>query len=78
MFTMLSPSGVLALRLPEDERKQFLVKHKTKLFEAYGAVMKEYVAVPDELLRNAKALQKYLAVSYEYAKTLKPKPTKKR
>ena len=77
MFTMLSPSGVMALRLPEDEREKFLKVHKTKLLEAYGAVMKEYVAVPDKLLRNTKALEKYLAMSYEYAKTLKPKATTK-
>ena len=77
MFTMLSPSGVLALRLPEDERQKFIAKHKTKLFEAYGAVMKEYVAVPEALLANTKAMEKYLAISYEYAKTLKPKATTK-
>ena len=40
--------------------------------------MKEYVAVPDELLENTKELKKYLASSYEYAKTLKPKPPQKR
>jgi TfoX/Sxy family transcriptional regulator of competence genes len=77
MFSLLlSPSGRLALRLPKEEREEFLKKHKTTLFEAYGAVMKEYVAVPDELLKKTKALGKYLALSYEYAKTLKPKPTK--
>ncbi len=78
MFTMLSPSGVMALRLPEEERKKFIAKHKSSLFEAYGAVMKEYVAVPDSFLRNTKAMEKYLGVSYEYAKALKPKATKKR
>jgi hypothetical protein len=40
--------------------------------------MKEYAAVPDDLLRNTKALQKYLGMSYEYVKTLKPKATKKK
>jgi hypothetical protein len=40
--------------------------------------MEEYVAVPDELLTKTKELEKYLASSYEYAKTLKPKPTKKK
>ena len=40
--------------------------------------MEEYVAVPDALLKNTKELNKYLAVSYEYARTLKPKPTKKK
>jgi hypothetical protein len=78
MFSLLlSPEGRMALRLPKDEREEFLKKYKTALFEAYGAVMQEYVAVPDALLQKTKELQKYLAVSYAYAKTLKPKASKK-
>src|ERR1700693_6123888 len=78
MFTYLNPSGSLALRLPEDERGKFLKKYKTTLFEAYGAVMKEYVTVPDSLLKNTRELQKYFALSYQYVASLKPKPTKKK
>ncbi len=78
MFTYLNPSGTLALRLPEEEREKFLKKFKTALFEAYGAVMKEYVTVPDSLLRDTKTLGKYLEISYAYIQTLKPKPTKKK
>src|SRR2546425_12372310 len=79
MFSLLlSPEGRLALRLPEAEREKFLKKYKTTLFEAYGAVMKEYVAVPDSLLKNTKALEKHLAESYAYVRTLKPKPSKRK
>jgi TfoX/Sxy family transcriptional regulator of competence genes len=78
MFTYLNPSGTLALRLPEKEREEFLKKFKTTLFEAYGAVMKEYVTVPDFLLQDTKTLRKYLELSYAYIETLKPKPTKKK
>jgi TfoX/Sxy family transcriptional regulator of competence genes len=39
--------------------------------------MKEYVTVPDSLLKNTKELRKYLETSYAYIGTLKPKPTKK-
>jgi len=78
MFTLLDRSGRLALRLPEKEREAFLRKYKTTLFEAYGAVMQEYVAVPDLLFQNTKELKKYLALSYDYIATLKPKPTKKK
>jgi hypothetical protein len=76
MFTLLHQSR-LAIRLPDNEREKFLKKYKTSLFEAYGTVMKEYVAVPDDLLPKTKELKKYLELSYSYAKTLKPKPTKK-
>jgi hypothetical protein len=78
IFTYLNPSGTLALRLPEKEREEFLKKYKTTLFEAYGAIMKEYVTVPDSLLKNTKELCGYFELSYAYIETLKPKPTKKR
>lgn len=52
MFTLLHQSETLAIRLPTEEREQFMKKYKTTLFEAYGAVMKEYVRVPDALLAN--------------------------
>ena len=78
MFTLLNPPGTLAIRLPADEREKFLKKYKTTLFEAYGAVMQEYVTVPDALLKKTNDLRKYLDLSYEYVKTLKPKPTKKK
>jgi len=78
MFSYLSASGSLALRLPEDAREAFLTKYKTTLCKAYGVVQKEYVTVPDELLKKTKELQPYLVLSYDYVKTLKPKPAAKR
>ena len=78
MFLLMQPDGVLAIRLPEDTREEFLKKYRAKLHEAYGAVMKEYVAVPNGALGKTKELQKYVAASYEYAKALKAKPTKKK
>ena len=37
--------------------------------------MKEYVAVPSELLAHTQKLASYLAKSYDYARGLKPKPS---
>lgn len=78
MFTHLSKTGSLGIRLPKDEREAFLEKYNTTLFEQHGAVMKEYVTVPDELLQNTEELKKYLDISYDYVKALKPKPSKKK
>jgi len=78
MFSQLSKNGSVGLRLPREEREAFLEKYNTTLFESYGAIMKEYVTVPDELLANTRELKKYLEISLEYVKTLKPKATKKK
>ena len=73
MFTYLDQTGTLGLRLPKEEVEAFLKKYKTTLFESYGVVKKDYVTVPDSLLKNTKELKKYLNQSFEHVKTLKPK-----
>jgi len=75
MFSLYTKEGTLALRLPPDEREAFLEKYRTRLTEQYGAVMREYVDVPDALLFDTRTLKRYFAASYEYAKSLRPKPT---
>jgi len=75
MFSLLTKEGWLALRLPAAEREAFLKKYKTKLCEQYGAVMKEYVEVPNALLKKTQELRKFFDLSYAYVSSLKPKPT---
>jgi hypothetical protein len=73
MFTYLDQTGTMGMRLPQDEVEKFLKKYKTVLFKSYGVVKKDYVTVPSALLTNTTELSKYLAISYEYLKTLKAK-----
>ncbi len=78
MYSFLSKDGEMAMRLPEKEREAFIKKYKTKLHEAYGAVLKEYVTVPENVLANTKEMKKYFGISYEYVQSLRPKPTTKK
>jgi hypothetical protein len=78
MFSFLTKSGSLALRLPSKERDAFLKKYKTSLCEQHGAVLKEYVVVPDALLKKTKELKPYFDTSFAYVTSLKPKPTTKK
>lgn len=77
MFTLLSPDGTVAIRLAPADRESFIAEYETALYEAHGTVMKEYVAVPDDLLHRTDELAGYLAKSFDYARALKPKPTTK-
>jgi len=54
---------------------EFLNKYESGLMVQYGTVMKEYVVIPDQVLRSPKDLKKYFELSYAYAKILKSKPT---
>jgi len=77
MFSNFNPDGTLGLRLPPDILVIFLKKYKTKLVEAYGIIRKEYVVVPDKLLKNTKELKPFFDKSFEYVNTLKPKTSKR-
>jgi TfoX/Sxy family transcriptional regulator of competence genes len=78
MFSFLTKTGRLALRLPEQDREAFLKKYDTKLCEQNGTVLKEYVEVPDALLAKTTELKKFFERSYAYVASLKPKPTQRK
>jgi hypothetical protein len=78
MFTLLGPTGSLALRLPKPAREEFLKKYKTVLFESHGHIMPEFVTVPDSLLQNTRSLLPYFEASYAYVSGLKQKPARKK
>ena len=75
MFSFVTETGVLALRLPTNEREAFLKKYKTQLSVQYGTVMKEYAEVPAALLKKTRELKPFFDISYTYVGSLKPKPT---
>src|SRR5688572_5382365 len=78
MFSFLTKTGKLALRLPAEERDAFLKKFKTTLCEQHGTVLEEYVEVPDALLKKTQELKKFFDLSYAYVGSLKPKATVKK
>ena len=78
MYSYLSKDGFVALRLPEGAREDFLKKYKTTLVTAYGIIQKEYVTVPDSLLKKTSELKPYFAQSFDYVSSLKPKATTKK
>jgi hypothetical protein len=78
MFSFLTPTGSLALRLAPKDRATFLVRYGTTLQEAHGTVMKEYVSVPDVLLEDTESLRPWFAASLAFVTSLKPKPSRRK
>ena len=78
MFSFLTKTGTLAVRLPDPDRDAFLKKYKTTLCEQHGAVLKEYAEVPGSLLPKTKELKKFFDISYAYVAALKPKATQRK
>src|SRR5205814_10504610 len=70
MFTYLSPTGDLRLRLPDEERVAFMKKYRTKPVIQHGVLMKDWVGVPTAVFARTAELKPYLAKSRAYATQL--------
>ena len=78
MFTGLHQENLI-LRLPEDERREFLKIKEAKPFEPMpGRVMREYVVVPQSILNSETQLRIWLEKAFAFAKSLPPKPSKRK
>jgi TfoX/Sxy family transcriptional regulator of competence genes len=73
MFMGLFQESMI-LRLATDPREEFLTDHDAKIFEPMaGRPMREYVEVPQLVMRDKKELTAWVARAYEYGASLKPK-----
>lgn len=77
MFSYMDASGVLALRLGEPDKSEFMERFGATLHQAYGVIQKDYVSVPAGVLADTALLAPYLAASWRHVQTLKPKASRK-
>ena len=73
MFTLLNKNAEIGIRFSKEDQEAFIKKHNTTIYKSYGAVMKGYVLIPDEMLKGKEIVAKYMDKSYDYVMSL---PTK--
>lgn len=78
MFSFLDKAGTLCLRLSDEDRAAFIAAFEAGPVIQYGAVMKEYVSVPPQVVADPVALRGWFAKCLAYAQTLPAKPARKK
>jgi len=78
MFSLLNKKGEIGIRLGKEAYTKFRNDYNATEYRSYGAVMREYVLIPDALLINLELLATYQQQSYDYVMSLPPKPSKKK
>ncbi len=78
MFAFVDDTGKLCLRFSEADKAAYNAANGTEDVVQYNAVMRGYVRVTDGIAADAQKLATLFADCVEHARTLKPKPTKKK
>ena len=73
MFSILNKDGELGFRYSKQVQEKYIQEFDSTIFKSYGAVMKGYVLIPDEMLEDLDRLSAYLNESYDYVMSLPPK-----
>lgn len=76
MMTGLHEENMI-IRLSEEDRERFAKEFDASPFEPFpGRAMREYMAIPDELLGDENTLHAWLDASLEYTSSLPVKKSK--
>lgn len=73
MFSQLNKNNEIGIRLSQEDTVAFDSKYGVQPFLSYGAKMREYVLIPEELLHQKEELSQYLKKGFEFVNT---KPSK--
>lgn len=73
MFSSLNKDGELGIRFSKEVQEKYMKELNTTHFISYGAVMKDYILIPDEMFNDLDNLANYLNESYDYVMSLEPK-----
>ena len=77
MFSFIDDKSRLCLRFSEARKKELNTAYGSTDVIQYGAIMRGYVALPASVVGDANALDLLFSESLSFAKSLKPKATKK-
>ncbi len=73
MFSILNKDGELGFRYSKEVQEKYFQEFGTTNFKSHGAVMRGYVLIPDDMLKDLDKLAEYLNESFDFVMTLEPK-----
>ena len=73
MFSQLNKDGELGIRFSKPVQQEYMQQLGTTTFKSYGATMRGYILIPEEMWDDLATLARYLNEAYDYVMSLDPK-----
>ena len=78
MFSFVSKDGEMGFRMTEEDKSHYIINAGAREMLQHNRVMNGYIQVTETMISNPEKLNEIFVKSIAFAKTLKPKTTKKR
>jgi len=72
MFSLYNKACEIGIRFSK-EQQQYMEELNTIHYKSYGAVMKGYILIPEEMWTDLDTLAQYMNESFNYVMSLQPK-----
>jgi len=73
MFSSINKAGEVGFRFSKDVQERYFKLYSTSYFISYGAKMKGYILITEEMWQDLNKLATLLDESYDYVMSLKAK-----
>ncbi|MCH9659800.1 MAG: hypothetical protein K0U54_02695 [Bacteroidetes bacterium] len=79
MYSLVNKSGEVGVRLSKEDQASFTQRFPDHgVYKSHGAVMKDYVHLPEKLLSQHEEIADYLRKGLAHANSLPPQKRKKK
>lgn len=72
MFSQINKAGELGIRLPKARQADLGERHGAGSFKSYGATMRDYICVTDEMLSNEALVASLLKEGLAFVEAMPP------
>ena len=73
MFSQLNKDGEVGIRFSKAVQEKYMQELNTTTSKSYGATMRGYILIPEEMWNDLDNLARYLNEGYDYVMSLEPK-----
>lgn len=72
MFSQINKDDQIGVRLPKPRQKELLAQYGAGPFKSYGATMRDYVCLNDDMLREPGLLTRLLEEGFDFVAAMPP------
>ena len=73
MFCLLNKAGEIGVRLSKEAQTKYKESIGAEIFHSYGAVMKDYIKIPEDHLGNDALMKQIFEEGLQFIQSLAPK-----